>query len=318
VLTRADILVVDDDELSARFLRRWLYREGYDVRIAATPATAIEAARASLPDLVLLDLVLQGRGFAVCRELKTDPLTRLIPIVMVTAEADHQARLRGLDAGADDFLTKPFDPAELRARLTSLLRLKRYTDELESAETIIIGLGATIEARDPSTRGHCQRLVAYATQLGEALGLSRDDLSALERGAFVHDIGKIAIPDSVLLKNGRLNALEMQVMREHPLVGDALCAGLRSLKPVRPIIRHHHERLDGTGYPDGLRSTSVPLLAQIVAVVDVYDALTTSRPYRAPLEAAAAHEALMAEAARGWRDPELVKMFVALNERERP
>src|SRR5581483_9330564 len=157
----------------------------------------------------------------------------------------------------------------------SLIRLKRYTDDLESAEAVILGLGATIEARDPSTQGHCERLARYATMLGRSLGLDQADLDALQRGGFLHDIGKIAVPDRVLLKDGALDEQESRVMRAHPLVGDALCARLRSLHRVRPIVRHHHERLDGSGYPDGLRNAQVPLLAQIVAIVDIFDALTT-------------------------------------------
>jgi len=311
---QVSVLVADDDELSAKFLRRWLTREGHDVRSVGTATAAVEACRQAPPDLILLDLVADGSGFDLCRLLKDDPATRLIPIVIVTSEADHAARLRGIDAGADDFLTKPFEPYELRARIRALIRLKRYTDELESGEAIILGLGATIEARDPSTRGHCQRLAEYATALGTAIGLDQADLSALQRGGFLHDVGKIAVPDCVLLKEGVLDPYEARVMREHPLVGDALCAGLRSLKPVRPIVRHHHERLDGTGYPDGLKNSAVPLLAQIVAVVDVFDALTTARPYRAAVTRDVAVEMLFDEAARGWRDRVLVDAFVRLLE----
>ena len=173
-----------------------------------------------------------------------------------------------------------------------------------------MGMGATIEARDPSTNGHCQRLAYYATRLGLSLNLDQDDVAALERGGFLHDIGKIAVPDSVLLKGGQLDPHESRVMRKHPIVGDDLCSGLRSLSKVRPIVRHHHERLDGTGYPDGLRNGEVPLLAQIVSVVDVFDALTTERPYRAAQPAEEAFQVLSDEAAKGWRDRALVDAFV--------
>jgi putative two-component system response regulator len=316
VTQRASILLVDNDEVSARFLDRWLTREGHAVTAVANASAAIAATRTVQPDLILLDLVVQGAGFTLCRQLKEDPATRLVPVVIVTSESDRADRLRAVDAGADDFLIKPFDPAELRARIRSLVRLKRYTDELESAEAIILGLGATIEARDPCTRGHCQRLATYATMLGERLALDPADLSALQRGGFLHDIGKIAVPDSVLLKHGQLDALETRVMREHPLVGDALCAGMRSLASVRPIVRHHHERLDGSGYPDGLRTTSVPLLAQIVGIVDVYDALTSLRPYRTPLEPREALQVLFEEVDKGWRDRELVDVFARFADRE--
>jgi putative two-component system response regulator len=316
VSLRATILLVDNDEVSARFLQRWLTREGHTVTATASAAAAIDATRITRPDLILLDLVVEGAGFTLCRQLKEDPATRLVPVVIVTSESDRADRLRALDAGADDFLIKPFDPAELRARIRSLVRLKRYTDELESAEAIILGLGATIEARDPCTRGHCQRLATYATMLGERLALDAADLSALQRGGFLHDIGKIAVPDAVLLKHGQLDPLETRVMREHPLVGDALCAGMRSLASVRPIVRHHHERLDGSGYPDGLRATSIPLLAQIVGIVDVFDALTTARPYRDPIAPHEALQVLVEEVDKGWRDRELVDAFARLAERD--
>src|SRR5216110_2394167 len=264
---RASILVADDDQTSARFLKRLLTKEGHDVAVVLTGGEALDACRSAPPDLVLVDLVAaRGEGFDVCCRLKQETATRFIPVVIVTAQGDRVDRLRGIEAGCDDFLTKPFDSTELHARIHSLVRLKRYTDELESAEAVILGLGATIEARDPSTNGHCQRLAHYATRLGRSLGLDEPDIGALERGGFLHDIGKIAVPDRVLLKDGKLDPHESKVMREHPLVGDALCAGLRSLRAGRPIVRHHHERLDGTGYPDGLRYGQVPLLAQIVGI----------------------------------------------------
>ncbi len=252
VSVSASILVADDDDASARSLKRLLSKEGHRVSVVDTRDAALDACASDPPDLVLIDLVApRGHGFDVCRTLKEQTLTRLIPVVIVTAQSDRRERLRGIDAGCDDFLTKPFDPMELHARIQSLVRLKRYTDELESAEAIILGLGATIEARDPYTRGHCQRLAHYATTLGRSLRLSDSDLGALERGGFLHDIGKIAVPDRVLLKDGKLDPQESSVMRKHPIVGDSLCAGMRSLQRVRPIVRHHHERLDGSGIRTG-------------------------------------------------------------------
>src|SRR5262245_34115274 len=310
---RASILVADDDETSARFLKRLLTREGHDVSVVHDADQAILVSREDPPDLVLLDLVApRGQGFDVCRRIKDDARTRLIPVVIVTAQGERGDRLKGIQAGCNDFLTKPFDSAELHARIQSLVRLKRYTDDLESAEAVILGLGATIEARDPSTNGPCQRLAHYATTLGRSLGLDAGDLAALERGGFLHDIGKIAVPDRVLLKDGKLDPQESRVMRKHPIVGDSLCAGLRSLNKVRPIVRHHHERLDGTGYPDGLRNGEVPLLAQIVSIVDVFDALTTVRPYRAACLADEAFQVFTDEAERGWRDRGLVDAFLTI------
>ncbi len=295
-----------------RFLRRILTHEGHVPSFVSAGDTAFAACVEHPPDLVVVDLVVRNAGLVLCRRLKEHAATRLIPVVFVTSQIEHADRLEAIDAGADDFLTKPFDAAELHARIRSLVRLKRYTDELESAETVILGLGATIEARDPCTRGHCQRLARYASALGRSIGLDADDIGALERGGFLHDIGKIAVPDRVLLKGGALDPNESRVMREHPIVGDALCAGLKSLRSVRPIVRHHHERLDGSGYPDGLRSGAVPLLAQIVGLVDVYDALTSERPYRQPLPRQRAYEMIGEEVRSGWRDRVLVDAFIDL------
>ena len=306
----ASILVADDDDISARYLKRLLTREGHQVSVVRSVEEVLAACEAGKPDLVLLDLVApRGHGFELCRRLKEQPLTRLVPVVIVTAQSERHDRLQGIQAGADDFLGKPFDPLELHARIQSLVRLKRYTDELESAESVILGMGATIEARDPTTQGHCQRLAAYATRMGRAIGLDEADLAALERGGFLHDIGKIVVPDRVLLKDGKLDPQESRVMREHPIVGDAICTGLRSLQKVRPIVRHHHERLDGSGYPDGLKNAQVPLLAQIIGIVDVFDALTTERPYHTPIPHDEALGIIDDEASKGWRDRSLVNAF---------
>lgn len=315
---QASILIADDDEISARYLKRLLTREGHQVSVVATADEVLELCINRPPDVVVLDLVTpDGHGFEVCRRLKTQAHTRFVPVVIVTSDVDRANRLEGINAGADEFLCKPFDSAELHARIQSLVKLKRQTDELESAEAVLLGLGATIEARDPCTNGHCQRLAKYATALGKSLGLGESDLDALARGGFLHDIGEIAVPDRVLLKEGALDREESQVMREHPIVGDALCSGLRSLQNVRPIVRHHHERLDGTGYPDGLRSSAVPLLAQVVSIVDVYDALTTERPYRRALVPDAAFGVLEDEARKGWRDRALVDAFAQSDARGR-
>jgi putative two-component system response regulator len=162
--------------------------------------------------------------------------------------------------------------------------MKQLTDELDSAESAFMALAMTIEARDPLTKGHCERLAKWAVLLGRALGLPDDDLEALHRGGYLHDVGKVGVPDAILLKPGPLTASEFDQMKRHPEIGDTLCAPLQSLRDVRPIILSHHERLDGSGYPQQLRGDEIPLLAQIVGVVDVYDALTTARPYRKALD----------------------------------
>ncbi len=287
--------------------------DGYTVWSVSDGHAALAEIRRNHPDLILLDVMMPGLdGFETCRELKKDATTRLIPVVLVTALRDARDRIRGIESGADDFLSKPFNPHELRARVGSLVRIKRYTDDLESADAMILSLAMTIEARDASTDGHCQRLAAYASTLGARIGLSDADQSALRRGGYLHDIGKVGIPDAVLLKRGPLSPDEYKVMQSHTLIGDRLCGELRSLRAVRPIVRSHHERLDGSGYPDALKGDDIPLLAHIMGIVDVYDAMTTERPYRKPTTSSAACEELIREAGRGRHRRDLVDAFVAL------
>ena len=302
------VLIADDTDTVRTLFAHLLASDGYRVIPVSNGDEALAAAQQHRPDVFLLDVRMPGLdGLEVCRRLKSAPQTRFTAVILVTGLADATDRIQGIEAGADHFLTKPVNPHELRARVRALARLKQLIDELDSAEAAFMTLALTIEARDPSTNGHCERLAHYAVELGTALGLEPDDLGALHRGGFLHDVGKIGVPDAVLLKAGPLTADEMEIMRRHPMIGDTLIAPLQSLRGVRPIIRHHHEKLDGTGYPDRLRGDEVPLLARIVAVVDVYDALTTDRPYRAALSHAVAVRELEAGLRAGHYDARCVQ-----------
>lgn len=306
----ATILVADDSESNRDLLSDLLRSEGYRVATASDGLSALEALRRQRIDLAILDVMMPYEtGFAVCRALKLDPETRLTPVVLVTALSDADDRLHGIECGADDFLSKPINRAELLARVRSLLRLKHFTDELENAETVLISLALSIEAKDPYTEGHCDRLATYSEALAAQLGLSDEQRIALRRAGMVHDIGKVAVPEHILLKPGPLTPAEQEVMRQHVLVGERICAPLKAFRQVLPIIRHHHERLDGTGYPDGLRGDSIPLTARILQIADVYDALTTHRPYRRALEPRQAFVLLREEADHGWWDRSLLKEF---------
>ncbi|HEX3865927.1 MAG TPA: HD domain-containing phosphohydrolase [Gemmatimonadaceae bacterium] len=308
-----NVLVVDDDAVNAQLLTRLLQREGYTVQSVADGAAAIDVVAQWAPDVLLLDVQLPKiDGFEVCRRLKTDSATRLTPVIFLTGLDAREHRLEGIKAGADDFLAKPFNVEELRARVRSLVHLKHHTDELESAESVILSLALTVEARDSYTSGHCRRLAEFAVALGSELRLPYDDLEALRRGAFLHDVGKIGVPDSILLKSSRLTQEEMEVMQTHTVIGDRLCGNMRSLAPVRPIIRHHHERLDGSGYPDHLAGESVPLLAQIVGMVDAYDAITTTRQYRPARSPREACQELFDDGQRGKLSKTLTMTFVRL------
>ena len=310
-MSNASILVVDDLEPNRDVLRRALLREGYDVRTACDGDEALAIVSASPPDLILSDVMMSGvDGFELCRRLKADRATRLIPVVLVTALSDREHRIEGIKAGADDFLSKPVDAHELSARVQSLVRLKRFTDDLDSAESVILSLALTVEARDPCTSGHCERMAHYASAFGTFLGVSEDEVAALHRGGYLHDVGKVGVPDAVLLKPGRLTEDEFTIMKQHTVIGDSLCGDLRILRPVRAIVRSHHERADGSGYPDGLSGHDIPLLAQIMGVVDVFDALTTNRVYRPALPIETAIAELRSEVERGWRQRGLVNAFI--------
>ncbi len=307
------VVVADDNAPLLETLCATLRADGYDVHPARDGDAAMALVHRESPDLVLTDINMPSlNGIELCRRLKGNDATRLIPVMLLTGLDGRSERLAGIDAGADDFLTKPVNNSELRARVRSLMRLKRFTDELDSAESIIMSLAQTVEARDRYTGGHCERMAAYAATLGMHLGLTTDEVGALRRGGYLHDIGKVAIPDSVLQKAGPLTRDEFEIVKQHTTIGDRLCGNLRLLRMVRPIVRCHHERADGSGYPDGLGGADIPLLAQIMGVVDVYDARTTDRPYRPALSTADACATLEQEAARGWRRADLVHEFTTL------
>lgn len=307
------VLVVDDDAAISTLLERFLTHAGYTVQKAADAASTFAAVASYNPDVILLDVVFPGsNGYAVCERLKQDVMTRLTPVILVTGMTNRESRIRGREAGADDFLTKPIDTQELLARVGSLARLKRYTDDLDSATSIITTLATMIEARDGYTEGHCHRMANYATAVGRTLGLGALDLQALHRGGFIHDIGMLAIPPAVVLRAGPLEPDEFERVKSHTVVGDELCRGLRSLQAVRPIVRHHHERLDGSGYPDGLQGAQVPLLAQIIGIVDVYDAVTQQRPYQRTRSSSEGVQLLRAHVDCGWRDRTIVEAFAEI------
>jgi putative two-component system response regulator len=305
----ARILIAEDDAGMRETLTTLVRGLGYDPVAVADGEAALAAVAAAPPDLLLSDIAMPGlTGLEVCRRLKADPATRLIPVVLITGLGDDY-KIDGIEAGADDFLGKPFSPAELRARIRALLRMKAFTDELEHAEAVLCTLARSIEAKDPYTEGHCERLAACAMAVGRVLRLDEEDLTALRRGGYLHDLGKVAVPEAILLKPGPLSPRQREVMKQHPVVGEEICRPLRSLQAVLPIIRHHHERRDGSGYPDSLHGEAIPVTARVLQVVDVFDALTTDRPYRRALPKATALQALESEARAGWWDSEIVRAF---------
>src|ERR1700723_1385589 len=307
------VLVVDDNPDTMFLMRELLGTRGYEVIGVPDAAHAEREIRRELPDLILSDVVMPGKsGYELCRELKDDPATRLIPFVLITGLSDREDKLRGIEAGADDFLNKPIFSEELFARVKSLLKLKEFTDELETAESVLCTLGLSVESRDPYTEGHCERLGEDPSRLGRNLGLEQDSIVALRRGGYLHDLGKIAVPDEILKKGANLTPAEWVIMKQHPVTGESICRPLKSLRLVLPIIRHHHEHSDGSGYPDGLRTDQIPLLPRVLQVVDIYDALRTARPYKAALSHDQAAATMRAEARSGLWDEGLVSEFFGM------
>jgi putative two-component system response regulator len=304
------ILVVDDDAANRELLQESLVAEGLEVITAPDGRSSLEEFARLKPDLVLLDVNMPFLdGFEVCRRLKSNPETRLTPVVLVTGLTGREDRVRGIKSGADGFLSKPVDHSELLAHVRSLLNLKAHTDELERAESVLFALARCIEGKDPNTEGHCERLSGYSVRLGEEIGLTEDQLVALRRAGIVHDIGKVAVPETILLKPGRLTPEEFRVIQQHPVLGERICAPLKSFRLVLPIIRHHHEKLDGSGYPDGLKGEEIPLTARVLQIVDVYDALTTQRPYKRAFSRAEALEMMEEEVKKGWWDAGIFQAF---------
>lgn len=312
-VTPAAILVVDDEEPVRRLLFSVLGPAGYRLFEAGSAEEAEAMLSGVAPDVVVLDVNLPGRsGHDFLRRLRSDPAARLLPVVMLTGTPTVMDRLSAIDEGVTDFLSKPFSPDELLARVRSLVRTKRYTDALEDAENVIVALARTVDARDPSTQRHSERVALYGGLLAAEIGLSGDDLRAVRHGGLFHDIGKIAVRDAVLLKPGRLTPEEYEEVKRHPAEGRLLLQGMRSVAYALDVVMSHHERLDGSGYPEGLLGESIPLTARVITIADIYDALTTPRPYRPALSRDDALREMAEEVARGWWDPRLFREFRAL------
>lgn len=309
----AKILVVDASVNSHGWFHKTLGAWGHEVVAASTTAEAIRAISKDGIELVLVDLMAPELGAVeFCRMLRRSSATQFLPVFVTALRNDLDAEVRTLEAGADEFLVAPFREKALLARIQAKLRYKGLIDSLDDSDTVLFSLAQSVEERDADLGQHCHRMALMAAAVGLALGLSQADLLTLQRGAYLHDVGKVAIPDSVLFKPGPLSPEEWETMKTHAVRGEKICSGMRSLAAVLPVIRHHHEKWDGTGYPDGLKGEQIPLLARILQIADIYDALTTARPYKRAFTQAEALQIMRQEAARGWRDPKLVQIFASV------
>jgi putative two-component system response regulator len=306
----ATVLILESREINRRMLRSLLKTEGHKILEAADASQALDLIGRSQVDLILLDLIMpEVSGLDFCRAVKANHHTRLIPVVIVTSVQGAENEVASITSGADDFLVLPRNPAIIRARIRAMLHHKHVLDSLEEGESLLFALAQAVEHRDHCTAGHCERLSRLSEAMGSMLGLSHSELEALHRGGYLHDIGKIAIPDAILFKPGPLSPEEWLLMRAHTTKGVEICGSTRILTPVLPIIRSHHERWNGTGYPDGLRGEEIPLLARVLQVADVFDALTSARPYKPAFSQEEALRILDEEVTKGWRDPALVQLL---------
>ena len=311
-LTNCRVLIVDASPAKCAVLRENLSDLDHTIIESSSTAAAFEIVSRENVDLVLADIhVPELGGNAFSRVLRNHIKTRLIPIFLLADKPDPDKEALSITAGANDFLVRPLQPKAIQARVQAALRQKALLENVDEAESVLFSLAQSVEARDAAIGQHCQRLAILSSSIGVALGLPAKDLLALQRAGYLHDVGKVAVPDSVLFKTGPLTPQEWSIMKQHTIRGEQICSGMKSLRNVLPIIRHHHERWDGSGYPDGLCGEDIPLLARIVQVADIYDALTTDRPYKPAFSPQQALEILQDEAKAGWRDPVLVEAFSA-------
>lgn len=317
------VLIVDDEYSGRETLQSVLEGEGYNLIMAENGPQAIEKAKTLLPDVILLDVMMPGMtGFEVCERIRNDPEVAEIPIIILTALDDRESLLTGLKAGADDFISKPFDRFELRARLIGITRLNRYHKLVQEREKLqkaherlldaydatIAGWSHAMDLRDHETEGHSQRVADLTEKLAKAFGIQDEELVHIRRGALLHDMGKLAIPDRILHKPDKLTDDEWVVMRKHPQLAYDMLYAIEYLRPAIDIPFCHHEKWDGTGYPRGLKAEEIPLPARLFAIVDVWDALTSDRPYRPAWKEEEASTFIQEQSGKHF-DPQVVKMF---------
>jgi len=320
------ILIVDDEPAGRETLESILEPEGYYLVLAENGYQAIEQAKAIQPDVILLDVMMPGmNGFEVCRRIRSEKGLAEVPILFLTALDDRQSLLNGLEAGADDFISKPFDRYELRARLLGITRLNRYRKlmverkNLEEAhkqllsayDETIEGWSRAMDLRDKETEGHSQRVTDLTMKLASTFGISKEEMVHVRRGALLHDMGKLGIPDSILLKSSQLTDEEWAFMRQHPQLAYGMLYPIEYLRPALDIPYCHHEKWDGTGYPRGLQGEQIPLVARIFAVVDVWDALTSDRPYRKAWEQEKVFKHIKEQSGKHF-DPLVVNAFLEI------
>lgn len=311
--SRPKVLVVDDNPTNVELISVQLRPFPYHIFKAFEGEEALEIVKKESPDLILLDLMMpRMSGYEVCKIIKNDPLTQFIPIIIVTALRELDDKIKAIELGADDFLMKPYNKLELTTRVKSLLKLKELHDDLDSSEAIVFTLAETLEAKDVYTRGHSERVARYSVLLGRQLGLGDAEIEDIRRGALLHDIGKVGIKEAILNKEAKLTPEEIAHIKTHPARGYEICKRLKSFKNLLPMIRSHHERIDGKGHPDGLKGEQIPAGARICSITDAFDAMTSNRPYRKGITPLQAADIFERELNSGQWDSYILKKFIEL------
>lgn len=307
------ILIVDDIEAHLELMEAILIREGYNVQSTKDAYKAIQITENFSPDLAILDVMMPGmNGYDLCKRLKMISGRKFFPVILLTGLNQLEDKITGIEAGADDFFNKPFNSIELTTKIRSLIKLKRVQDELDHSEDIILTLAVAIEAKDPYTKGHSERVSDLSKRLAGFIGLSEGESIIIQKAATLHDIGKIGLKEEILHKKEPLHPEELELIRRHPIIGEEICKPLHSLKQILPGIRNHHERWDGKGYPDGLKGENIPIIARIINITDSYDALVSERPYRKKFDENEAMKLMKYQESSGQWDPWLIEKFVKM------
>ncbi|NOY64065.1 MAG: response regulator [Nitrospirae bacterium] len=310
---RPSVLIVDDIPSNLELIEVIVQSEGFTVLKAYHGHKAIEIFEELKPDIAIIDVMMPDMdGFQLCNTLKELAGKRYFPIIMLTALNDKESKIKGIECGADDFISKPFEPRELIAKMRSLIKLKELHDELEHSENIILTLAVALEARDPYTRGHSTRVGDLSREFAAFLGLSVKDQEMLKKAGILHDIGKIGMSEAILRKPAPLTDEEFNLIKKHPIIGEQICSPLHSLRDILPAIRHHHERWDGRGFPDGIGGKNIPLYARILSIVDAFDAMLSERPYRQGRTYFEVLSSMRREQHNGQWDPELLSYFIEM------
>jgi putative two-component system response regulator len=310
---RPSLLVVDDIESNLELMEAVFLKEGFRVYTAIGSSTAIEIFKQHHPDLAVLDVMMPGiDGFELCMKLKDISGRRFFPVILLTALTDHKSKIKGIESGADDFISKPFDNSELILKIKSLLKLKALQEELDHSESIILSLAVTMEARDPYTKGHSTRVSKLSADFVSFLGIPQKNQEEMKKAGILHDIGKICLSASLLCKPGALTVEEADSIKRHVVLGEEICRPLFSMRKILPAIRHHHERWDGKGYPDRLAGEDIPLMARILSIVDSFDAMMSVRPYRDRKSSKETIGTMKLERDEGQWDPELLGYFLEM------